>query len=142
LSRLLDGEPGLNFALRRRLQAEFKELPRPAGGGRTAAELFAGAKRAKRQDADRKAVEAEKRRTAALEKLAKSEEKAWQTVEAQLAERHWTYHAKAVEQLQQLRDLAIYQATRSEFNRRLKQLRARHKDRASIMKRMAQAGLL
>ena len=141
LSRLLEGESGLNFALKRRLQAELKDLSRPAGSGRTADELFAGAKRAKRQAAERKAAEAEKRRIAALEKLAKSEEKAWQTVEAQLADRHWTYHAKAVEQLQQLRDLADYQKTRTEFSRRLKQLREQHKGRASIMKRFDQAGL-
>jgi len=141
LFRLLQGEAGLGFALRHRLQAELKAPAQTAGGGRTAAQLFAGAKRAKREDAERKAAEAEKRRIAALEKLAKTEDKAWQTVEAQLADRHWTYHAKAVEQLQQLRDLADYRHTRTEFNRRMRQLRARYKDKPSILKRFDQAEL-
>jgi hypothetical protein len=142
LLRLLQGEAGLGFTLRHRLQVELKAPPQPAGGGRTAAVLFAGAKRAKRQDAERKAAEAEKRRIAELKKLAQKEEKVWQTVEAHLAERHWTYHAKAVEQLRQLRDLADYQKTRAAFNRRLKQLRAQYKDRASIIKRLEEARLL
>jgi len=46
-----------------------------------------------------------------------------------------------VEQLQQVRDLADYRHTRTEFNRRMKQLRARHKDRLSILKRFDQAKL-
>lgn len=141
LLRLLQGEAGLGFTLRHRLQSALKALPQPASGGRTADELFAGAKRAKRQEAERKAAEAEKRRIAALEKLAQREEKAWQTVEAQLAERHWTYHSKAVEQLQQLRDLADYRKTRADFNRRLETLRERHKERVSILKRLAKARL-
>ncbi|MCC6187830.1 MAG: hypothetical protein IT318_02255 [Anaerolineales bacterium] len=142
LLRLLQGETGLSHTLRRRLQSEVKAPLRPAGGGRTAEELFSGARRAKRQDAERKAAEAEKRRIAALEKLAQKEEQTWQTVEAQLAERHWTYHAKAIEQLQQLRDLADHRKTRADFNRRLKTLRERHKERASIMKRLAEARLV
>ena len=113
LFRLLQGEAGLGFALRHRLQSELKAPAQTEGGRRTATQLFAGAKRAKRQDAERKAAEAEKHRIAALEKLAKTEDKAWQTVEAQLADRPWTYHAKAVEQLQQLSDLADYRHTRT-----------------------------
>ena len=72
LYRLLQGEPGLNFALRHRLRAELRGSDQPTGGGRTSAELFSGAKGAKRQDAERKAAESEKRRIAALEKLAKT----------------------------------------------------------------------
>ena len=139
LYRLLQGEPGLNFALRHRLRAELRGSDQPAGGGRTAAELLTGAKRAKRQDAERKAAEAEKRRIAALEKLAKTEDKAWHTVEAQLGDRHWTNHAKAVEKLQQLRDLADYRHTRTDFNRKMRQLRTKHKGRPSILKRFDQA---
>ena len=140
-SGMLAGEAGLGFTLRRRLQAELEVAPRPAGGGRTAAELFAGATRAKHQAAERKAVADEKRRIAALEKLAKTQEKAWQTVAAQLAGRAWTEYAKAVEQLQQLRDLADYQHTRTEFDRRLAELRAQYQSRAAIMRRFEQAGL-
>jgi len=142
LLRLLQGEAGLGFSLRHRLQGELKAPLRPASGGRTADDLFAGAKREKRQAAERKAAEAEKRRIATLEKLAQNVEQAWRSVEAQLGERHWAYHAKAVEQLQQLRDLADYQKTRADFNRRLKALRERHKERASIMKRLAKARLV
>jgi len=141
LYRLLQGEPGLNFALRHRLRAELRGSDQPAGGGRTAAELLTGAKRAKRQDAERKAAEAEKHRIAALEKLAKTEDKAWQTVEAQLADRHWTYQAKAVEQLRQLRDLADYRHTRTDFNRKMRKLRTKHQGRPSILKRFDQAEL-
>ena len=142
LLRLLQGEAGLGFTFRHRLQSALKAPPQPASDGRTAEELFTGAKRAKRQDAERKAAADEKRRIAALEKLAQKEEQAWQAVETQLAERHWTYHSKAVEQLQQLRDLAEYRKTRADFNRRLKALRERHKERASIMKRLAKARLV
>ena len=143
LLRLLQGEAGLGLALRHRLQTELNLPPTPTGGGgRTAKELFAGAKRAKQQDAERKAAEAEKRRIAALEALALKEEPVWATVEALLAERHWTNHAKAVEHLQQLRDLADYRKTRPEFDLRMKHLRASHQHRPSIMKRLAEARLI
>ena len=141
LLRLLQGEAGLGFTLRHRLQTELKAPPKSAGGQRTADDLFEGADRIKREDAERKAAEAERRRIAELQELAKKEEKAWQTVEALLEERHWTHHAKAVEQLQQLRDLADYQKKRADFNRRVKLLRERYKTRASIIKRLEKVGL-
>jgi len=143
LLRLLQGEAGLSLALKHRLQSELPaQIQRAGGGGRTAAELFAGAQDAQRQAAERQAVEAEQRRIAALQQLAQRAEQAWQTVEAQLAGRQWTYHVKAVEQLQQLRDLADYQQTRAAFDRRIKQLRERYAGRASIMKRLAEAKLV
>lgn len=46
LLRLLQGEAGLGFTLRDRLHSVLKAPPQPASGGRTAGELFAGAKRA------------------------------------------------------------------------------------------------
>jgi len=142
LLRLLGGEAGLAFALRHRLQPDMQAPPRAAGGGgRTAESLFAAAEQIKRDEAKQKAAAAEKRRIAELEKLAKTEEQAWQAVDEMLAEKRWKAHEQAVTQLQQLRDLADYQKTRGAFNRRLKLLRAKHQSRAALMKRFDKAGL-
>ncbi len=141
LLRLLDGEAGLAFALRHRLQAEMKAPPRPAGGGRTAEALFAAAEQIKRDEAAQRAAVAEKRRIAELEKLAQTEEQAWQAVDALLAEKRWKAHEQAVTQLQQLRDLADYHQTRPVFDRRMKQLRAQHQTRLALMKRFDRAKL-
>jgi hypothetical protein len=141
LLRLLQGDPGLAHTLRHRLQSDTKAPPRAVGGGRTAEALFAAAEQIKRDEAAKKAAAAEKRRIADLQKLATTEEQAWQAVEALLAEKRWKAHEQAVTQLQQLRDLADYQKTRAAFDRRVKQLRAKHQSRAALMKRFDKAGL-
>ena len=48
---------------------------------------------------------------------------------------------QAVAQLKQLRELADYQKTRVEFNRRLRQLREQYKTRTSFVQRLEGAGL-
>jgi hypothetical protein len=142
LVRLLSGEAGLTFALRHRLQAEMKAPTKAAGGGRTAKSLLAAAEQIKRGEAAQKAAAAEKRRIADLEKLAQTEEQAWQAVDELLAEKRWKAHEQAVTQLQQLRDLADYQKTRGAFNRRVKLLRAQHQTRLALMKRFDKAKLV
>ena len=94
----------------------------------------------KREAAHQKAAAAEKRWIAELEKLARTEEQAWQAVDALLAEKRWKAHEQAVTQLQQLRDLADYQDTRGTFNRRVKQLRAKPQARQALTKRFDRAG--
>ncbi|MCC7359024.1 MAG: hypothetical protein IT317_06085 [Anaerolineales bacterium] len=141
LLRLLGGEAGLAHALRRRLQADLLAPPTADGGGRTIESLLAAAEQIKRDEAKQKAAAAEKRRIADLEKLAQTEEQAWQTVDALLAETRWKAHEQAVTQLQQLRGLADYQKTGAAFHRRVKQLRAKHQSRAALMKRFDRAGL-
>ncbi len=139
--RLLNGEAGLAHTLRRRLQADLQAPPTVAGGGRTIESLLAAAELIKRDAAKQKAAASEKRRIADLEKLAQTEEQAWQTVDALLAEKRWKAHGQAVTRLQQVRDPADCQKTRVVFNRRVKQLRAKHQSRAALMKRFDKAGL-
>jgi hypothetical protein len=142
LFRLAQGEAGLGLALRHKLQSDLKSPVKPASGSRrTVAALFETAEQVKREEAERKAIEAEERRIADLKKLAKREDRDWKDVETLLQQRHASAYDQAVAQLQQLRDLADYQKKRVEFNRRVRQLRERHKSRLAFIERLVRAGL-
>jgi hypothetical protein len=141
LFRLAQGEAGLSLALKHRLKSQMK-VPAAAApkNRRTAEAIFQAADRLAAEETIRKNIEVEEKRVEALRKLAKREPHVWQGVEALLQKGHSQY-AEAVEQLTQLRDLADFQKTRVEFNRRLRDLRERYASRRAFMGRLNSAGL-
>ena len=141
LLRLAQGEAGLSLALKHRLKSQMKNpaAPHPTTR-RTAQAIFQAAERLAAQETIRKNVEAEEKRVEGLRKLARREPQVWEEVEATLGKGHGQY-ALAVAQLTQLRDLADFQKTRAEFNRRLRDLRARYASRRAFVERLNRAGL-
>jgi len=141
LLRLARGETGLSLAFNHRLKSYVKSpaVPEPTNR-RTADEIFQEAERLAAEETIRKKVEAEESRVEALRRLANSEPQLWQGVEAILQKGHSQY-AEAVAQLVQLRDLADFQKTRVEFDRRMRDLRVRYAKRPAFMERLNGAGL-
>ena len=143
LFRLAQGEAGLHLALRHRLLAMVKpdETAKPGPRRRTLAQLKRTAEQQREVDERREAQAAEKRRIEELQRLAKREPQTWQSVEALIQRSQARGYDEAVAQLIQLRDLAEYQHTQAEFQKRVQQLIEQYRSRHSFIKRLQNAKL-
>jgi hypothetical protein len=141
LWRLAQGELNLGPKLLRRLH---ELIGAPAGADRprrTVGELLAGRDRLKKAEQRKQQKAAEAQRIQELEALAQREAAAWQEVDRLIQ----TYQAKAYDQavalLAQLRDLAQYKGTQTEFQARLQQIQQQYARRSSLMASLKAAGL-
>jgi hypothetical protein len=144
LLRLARGEPHLGLALKRRLRALAPESPRERSAGasrRTVEQLLMETEWRWEQERRRRAEEAERKRIAALEALAKREAAAWREVEALIGRTTGSAYAEAVAYLLMLRDLAVYKGQFPEYSQRLRDIRERHGRRKALMRRLQEAGL-
>ncbi len=142
LFRLVKGEAGLGLALKHKLQGLVKAAPAPdSPRRRNVRQLVQAAQRLKRQEKQRQAEAAEQRRIEELKQLAKREAQTWQAVETLVQGYQAKAYAEAVSQLLKLRELAEFQNTPVDFEKRLKQLRERYQGRHAFIKRLEKAGL-
>ncbi len=145
LLRLAQGEAGLHLALRHRLMAmvESDVRTKPPLRRRTLAQLQRTAQQQREEDERRQAEAAEKRRIEDLQLLAKREAEVWAAIEARLQR---SYQPKAyddaVAQLIQLRELAEFQYTQAEFQKRVQQLASQYRSRPSFIERLQKAQLV
>lgn len=144
LFRLAQGEAGLHLTLRHRLLAMVEPgVPaKPQARHRTLAQLKRTAEQQREADERREAQVAEKRRIEELQHLAKREAQAWQSVEALIQRSQAKGYADAVAQLIQLRELAEYQHTQAEFQKRMRQLGEQYRSRHALRGRLQKAGLI
>jgi hypothetical protein len=124
------------------LLRDFHQRPQPARyAPRTVAQMLevaADHRLGRRRSEARHLVEA---RVRALQGLAEREQQVWREVEALLRTRKSMAHARAVQMLLSLKDLAAHQGTREQFQRRFERLREDHTHRRTLLARFLAAGL-
>ena len=145
LLRLAQGEAGLYLTLRHRLLAMIgqAEPTQPQPRRRTLAQLKRMAEQQRRKEEQRRAEEAEKRRIEELKLLAQREAQVWAAIETRLQHSHQPKaYDDAVAQLSQLRELAEFQHTQAEFQKRMQQLALQYRSRPSFIERLEKAQLV
>jgi hypothetical protein len=108
---------------------------------RTVGQLQAGAEELRTGRKRRQARKAAQARTWELEALAARESQVWREVEGLFATRRSTDHAKGVQLLVDLRDLAQHRGSLDEFQRKLGRIQEENARRQGLMRRMTEAGL-
>jgi len=142
LLRLAQGEAHLAIALLRELSPlalspALLALPR-----RMAGELLEGAEQLREIEHQREQQEAERRRIAGLQALARDEPRVWQQIEGLVAQKsNARAYDEAIRLLLSLRELAVYQQQEPAFRERVTQLAARYKSRPSFQERLRKAAL-
>jgi hypothetical protein len=144
LLRVMQGpEPLLGMELLRRFRESQPREPsvQVAKTRRTVGTLRAEAAVLEAEHSRRQAKQAARARARELEALAAREEEVWREVESLFATRRSTDHARGVELLVDLRDLAQHRGTLVDFQRRFTDLREQNTSRQGLMRRMNEAGL-
>lgn len=143
LLRLAQGEAHLSVALRRELMSSAPSPALPALPRRTAGELLESAEQLRKIERRREQEEAERRRIAGLQALARDESRVWQRIEELVSGKsNAKAYDEAIQLLLRLQELAIYQEQEAAFRERVTQLAARHTSRYSFQERLRKAGLL
>jgi hypothetical protein len=143
LLRVVQGpEPLLGAELLRRFRQSRPPSRSPlAAAPRTVGQLRAAAEEHRTGRKRRQARKAAQARARELEALAARESQAWREVEGLFATRRSTDHAKGVQLLVDLRDLARHRGSLDEFHRKLGLIREENTRRQGLMRRMKEAGL-
>lgn len=141
LLRLLNDEPQLGSALRKEIMPA-REATAGDADPRNAGELLVEARQLKRAALKRQADEARRARIAELEKLGRREESAWQTVDTLLAQKKSSLYDSAVQQLIDLRDLAMHRDNQPAFDARMSGIVAAHGKSSALMRRFKSARLI
>jgi hypothetical protein len=142
LLRLAQGEPHLSLALNRQLGA-LRGAPRPdTAQRRTVGRLFAAAEELRERKRQERAAQAEARRIAELEALARRGEDAWREVDGLIQKSQAKPYDEAVQLLVKLKELAVYQRQEAAFQARMAQMGEQYKRRYSLIERFRKAGLI
>jgi len=142
LLQVAQGEPNVSVLVNKRLHTlAGVKVPAMQTPSRTVGELRSLAKQWRDAERRRLAQEAERKRIAELEALARREPQAWAEVDALIQRTTGNAYQEAVALLVQLRDLAVHQGKGTTFEQRLNQIYAQHSRRAALMRRLRDAGL-
>jgi CTP:molybdopterin cytidylyltransferase MocA len=142
LLRLAKGEPNLPVELKRRLDQVGGSPARQAGRRRKVGQLMTAAEELQAGKRRQAAAQAEAKRRADLEALARRETQAWDEVETFIQGATATSYQEAVGLLARLRDLAAQRGQPAAFQERLDQIYTRYRQRSALVKRLRQAGLV
>jgi hypothetical protein len=143
LLRLAQGEPHLSLALNRRLGAlRGVPQPDPAGGRYTVGQLFAAAEAARERSQEELAAQAEARRIAELEALARRGDTPWDEVDALIRRSQAKAYDEAVRLLVKLKELAVYQGQEVVFQARMAEISDQYQRRYSLIERFRKAKLI
>ena len=143
LLRLAQGEPHLSLALNRRLGAlSGVPQPDPAGGRYTVGQLFAAAEAAGERRQQELATQAEARRIAELEALARRGDAPWGEVDALIQRSQAKPYDEAVRLLVKLNELAVYQGREAAFEARMAEISEQYQRRYSLIERFRKANLI
>jgi len=141
LLRLAQGEPHLSLALNRRLGALRGASQPNTAQRRTVSELFVAAEALRERKRREQAAQAEAKRIAELEALARRGESAWQEVDALIQKSQAKPYDEAVQLLLKLRDLARHQGQELVFQQRLNRIYEQYSRRSALLRRLRSVGL-
>lgn len=123
-------------ASRRRTVAELQRAAQARALERRRAEAARAAEERARRARDEAAA-----RAAYLDRMAGREEELWHRIEELVEVKRAAEYDQAVRFVIDLRDLSARDQTRTAFDRRLNELRARHAKKPSLLRRLDEAGL-
>jgi len=144
LLRLAQGEPHLSLALKRWLSS-VADLPAPqeaASARRSVGELLAAARTLGERRRKERAAEAEAKRIAELEALARREEDVWRQVETLIQQGKPKPYDRAVYLLLELKALAEYQRQPAVFEDRIRTIQDQYSRRTALIRRLRRARLV
>jgi hypothetical protein len=141
LLRVVQGEPQLSLALKRRLGMLGDGPQHSTGPRRTVSEILAAAAEMKERRLRAEAAAAEAQRIEELEALARRGDEVWGEVDALIQQGQAKPYDEAVQLLKKLRDLAEHQRQTVAFQSRLNQIHDEYSRRSSLMRRLRDAGL-
>jgi hypothetical protein len=141
-------QPGPALLARHRAVSNGAARPSTAARRRSAAELLDAAHEVRNQHARQQeqalaqARRAQRRaRESHLDHLAENAEQAWQDIDTLIGHKQPGPYDAAVTLLKDLRDVHDRAGTPEEFTRRLNNLHQQHRNKPSLMRRLADAGL-
>ncbi len=143
LLRIAGGEPGAVPTLKKRLRELAPPAPaQPPRSPRTLAELFAAADQQKAAFLRRQAAQQRRQHETDMQALAERETESWQQVETLLQTRTASSYNAATALLVRLKQLSEYQSSQAQFTARLRELYTRYQDRAALIRRWREQGLV
>lgn len=142
LVQILQGEENIGAQLRKKLQLHLPSADQPVPSQRTAGQLLEAARQAKEEEECLTKEAAYKEKVKSLQALASREPKLWDEVDTLLLESKPQNYNRAVTILSQLRDLAEYQKTLPEFQRRMTKISQRYPNRRSLLEKFKTARLI
>ncbi|MEB3173589.1 MAG: hypothetical protein VKN60_00115 [Cyanobacteriota bacterium] len=142
LFKLLQGEENLGAQLRKKLRLHRPATNLPIISSRTVGQLRECARQAKEEEERRAKEAAYEKKVKSLQALAPQAPKLWDEVDTLLLESKPQNYNRAVTILRQLRDLAEYQKTLPEFQRRMTKISQRYPNRRSLLAKFKEARLL
>jgi len=141
LTRLANGETGVDHALRKKLMSFIRQKPMKQRTLRTVGALFSKQEEFHEVEKKRKAEAAQRAHIAKMQSLAQHESEIWAEIDRLLV----SYTAKAYDevtsQLVELKQLAEFQGTQDAFKTRMRELRVRYKSRHALTDRWDRKGL-
>jgi hypothetical protein len=142
LVQILQGEENIGAQLRKKLHPHLPSADQPVPSQRTSGQLLEFSRQAKEAEERRAKEAAYKEKVKSLQALASREPKLWDEVDTLLLESKPQNYNRAVTILSQLRDLAEYQKTLPEFQRRMTKISQRYPNRRSLIAKFKEARLI
>ncbi len=142
LIRLAEGEPGIGFALRKRLSTLAPSAQLPGAAARTLQQLFQRARQLEIAEQARQAEDVHQKHVAEMKALAARETQTWQHVNDLLANgrKIASVYDEATQTLEKLQQLAEFQSRRDDFRAKVGQLAERYHARPSLIERWSKRG--
>ena len=153
LVEVVSGDGSVEVRLRRRLEELLRETEGeqegPAAPRRTVRTLLTRAEELRGEETERKRRQAEKRRKEAAARrkkhiiaLAPEAPRLWGKVEGLIEEKTGSAYDEAMGVLVDLKDIASYRRSETEFDRQVEALADRYRKRPALVRRLKERGLL
>jgi hypothetical protein len=141
LTRLANGETGVDHALRKKLMSFIRQKPTKQKEHRSIGELLRKQEEFHEAEKKRKAEAAQRTHIAKMESLAQYGPEMWAEIDRLLVSYTAKVYDEVTSQLIQLKQLANFQGTQDAVKTRMGELRVRYKTRHALMDRWDQKGL-
>jgi hypothetical protein len=142
LTRLAEGDPGVGFALRKRLGAFLPQVRLQPARPRTIQQLLQRAQQLKVAEKKRQVEAARQKHISEMKSLAIREATVWQQVETLLetGRKIASVYDEATGMLEKLNQLSVFQDTQDIFQARVHQLAQKYASRPSLIDRWKKRG--
>lgn len=143
LLRLINGEPKLDFSLKKRLEKLLPAQDSPkATTTFTPAQLFAKTIEERKKREQKEAAASKAAFLKKMKKFEKQEDEMWESVGTDLARQTGKAYDQATATLKDLRDLAVHKGLLEVFDGKMRALKEEYAKRSSLIGRWKKAGLL